>query len=222
MQASKAVNKGKKHYDRIQKYKGMLNTPGLTPTQIKRYQKKQDSARWWMNYWMSPQPEEAIAEGKKHYDEMVSYEDLLYNSNLSKEDRQQYLNQRDSAKQWMNFWGQWITPEAAEEASRKHRGKGAVLAAETDSYVSYDPSEAEHARNVSSGLKNELEWQTFLLPYGSGRSGPMQQFVGDQSKAYGKALTMAIHEAPKEEYNAAWSERMAFMNRFRRAWGINR
>ena len=54
MQASKAVNKGKKHYDRIQKYKGMLNTPGLTPTQIKRYQKKQDSARWWMNYWMSP------------------------------------------------------------------------------------------------------------------------------------------------------------------------
>ena len=219
MQASKAVNKGKKHFDRIQKYEDKLNTPGLTPAQIKSYQKKQNSAKWWMNYWMPPQsPDTAITESKKHYDQMIGYDDLLADPTLSQKSRAQYGAQREDAQKWMKFWGQWITPEAANSALNEHFTTG--------SQTMSAAAEAEDAGLTSEGFRdwsqklgNEIEWQTFLLPYASEMPDASDAPIAhlQQQWVYENLFRKANRDLPEAEQEKAQAQSGRLIDRYNRA-----
>ena len=122
MQASKSVNKAKKHIGRIQDAENNLADTGISEDDRKRYEKQKASGEKWLHYWegwINPNKahQEAIGQGKKYIDWIQDAENNLADTGISEDDRWHYENQNASGEKWLNYWERWIDPnEAHQEA----------------------------------------------------------------------------------------------------------
>ena len=74
MQASKAITKSKKHFDRIQDAESKLADRGISEGDRKRYEKQRASGEKWLHYWEKQiDPDDALQERGNYQDQSEFY-----------------------------------------------------------------------------------------------------------------------------------------------------